>query len=1127
MHLNRCVSLVALLAAVTVQAAMIPPLPESICIREKQLAQRRIGAAMREAERLRKNLKPVIALLDVELSETRARQEALSRELLSAMSQDDALAARATQAELVAAGVRLDAADGEKALALKRLEEIDKERDVWIKRAAMFDFALRSEMKVMLAGADEIAEREKRVEDARRDVENQAAQIRKYASRRAGAFAKYRDLATRIAETADRRMAVVSQAGFPPAGTYRRWLAALDQELIQRRRAADVQREWIIMNKLLEDRARRNLAFARIAQQVSQSHADALARKAAVLLADEAQSRAVTTDAAVSAYRKEAAPALKSCGDLAEAARGEVDAVMRTLGEAATVAAQADARARYGLAQQTRERHEAAKACFEELIELQKANVAYAKEKADRARSAAEPKNLGELEQERRMRLESARTSEQYVISLRTLVRKLDQQAADDCARIAASRTDIAGFRAAAETLVVPPPNQACQPASEILSSLNDIARQAAVAAGAPAVDDQVATLLFRTANRRMLAERLCIAEEWLAGTRDYIRGLDQQAAVQLWRQGDQRLAWNSVVELAGLGAVVVSDLGFAADNLQARYYALNISRRHMSLLAGATVVFLLLALMIRCATPASRLQWFAAPVIAVLALATFVKQAGLYFFPWASRAGMFIEAFYFSFILWYIVRRLLLLSCPERRWPSAGSFLGAWLAMVRFMLNTTLVLMPVWHVSGISENSWNTRPVVLHLWFFCACFAGSRLLLHPVLLGRFLNRLSKRNGMRLAGAFAAIICNSLVLVAVFPILAGLDNLGLMIGRVVIASFALLIAALIVNRVIAWVLGRLPQRAQGRRLALHGIKAVAWLALVAIAAVVWWRLLGEVLLAPNAPPPVRRFVLLFAGYGRDAVRFWHRGIGGGMTIGSLVRGLAVFALSFWLARVAKSLFRERVLARTPMDENTRQTFAAIVGYLVIITGFLVGLNVAGSSLQNLALLAGAITVGLGFGLQNVINNFVSSLLIHFGRTIRVGDMIEAAGIRGHVREIGLRNTMIQTDDGVTVLVPNGTFVSANITNWTNPEHKLRLHLPVTVPRTADLGAASDLLIATARGCGGIIAAPEPSVEIRVVAADKITLELMAWTDRPKQMASIMGGLNFAVDGALRGRGWLA
>jgi small-conductance mechanosensitive channel len=209
-----------------------------------------------------------------------------------------------------------------------------------------------------------------------------------------------------------------------------------------------------------------------------------------------------------------------------------------------------------------------------------------------------------------------------------------------------------------------------------------------------------------------------------------------------------------------------------------------------------------------------------------------------------------------------------------------------------------------------------------------------------------------------------------------------------------------------------------------------------------------------------------------------------------------------------------------------MDTTTRATFGSILGYLIILLGFVVGLNVAGSSLQNLALLAGAITVGLGFGLQNIINNFVSSLLIHFGRTIRVGDYIDVGGQRGTVREIGFRNTVINTDDGITVLVPNGSFVTANIVNWTNPSRRTRLHIPLVLLRTANLADISELISAIVRKHPQILAQPAPTVEVRAVTADKLSIEVLIWTEHPEQMSAILGELNLALDPVLREKGYL-
>ena len=194
--------------------------------------------------------------------------------------------------------------------------------------------------------------------------------------------------------------------------------------------------------------------------------------------------------------------------------------------------------------------------------------------------------------------------------------------------------------------------------------------------------------------------------------------------------------------------------------------------------------------------------------------------------------------------------------------------------------------------------------------------------------------------------------------------------------------------------------------------------------------------------------------------------------------------------------------------------------------IVILLGFMVALNVAGSSLQNLALLAGAITVGLGFGLQNIINNFVSSLLIHFGRTIRVGDYLDVGGTRGTVREIGLRNTVIATDDGITVLVPNGSFVTANIVNWSNPSRRTRLHVPLAILRQADLASVTDLATAIARQQPLVLKDPAPTVEVRTLTAAQVNLDLLVWTEKPEQIARTMGELSLALDSALREKGWL-
>ena len=289
---------------------------------------------------------------------------------------------------------------------------------------------------------------------------------------------------------------------------------------------------------------------------------------------------------------------------------------------------------------------------------------------------------------------------------------------------------------------------------------------------------------------------------------------------------------------------------------------------------------------------------------------------------------------------------------------------------------------------------------------------------------------------------------------------------------------------------------------------------------------IWWLLLNRAVLANNAPSPVPEMVQTAVRVIHALVRFWHAQISSGVTVASLSRGLVVVVASFWVSRQTKEVMRQRVLLRTPMDEATRQTFAEVSGWLVIMLGFLVGMNVAGSSLQNLALLAGAITVGVGFGLQNVINNFVSSLLIHFGRSIRVGDYIEVGTIRGTVREIGMRNTTLQTDDEISVLVPNGSFITSNIVNWTIPTRRIRLHVPLIVVRKADLTAVSEMAKAEAGRHPLVLKVPAPTLEVRGATATQVTLDLQIWIEHPEKGTSIIGELTLALDHTLREKGFV-
>ena len=136
-------------------------------------------------------------------------------------------------------------------------------------------------------------------------------------------------------------------------------------------------------------------------------------------------------------------------------------------------------------------------------------------------------------------------------------------------------------------------------------------------------------------------------------------------------------------------------------------------------------------------------------------------------------------------------------------------------------------------------------------------------------------------------------------------------------------------------------------------------------------------------------------------------------------------------LSGWV----RSRLRRRWLTRTTMDRGAREATVTIIGYVGVALAFVIALAVAGFEFTNLAIIAGALSVGIGFGLQAIVNNFVSGLILLFERPIKTGDWIVVGNTEGYVKRISIRSTMIQTFDRADVIVPNSDLIANQVTNW--------------------------------------------------------------------------------------------
>jgi small-conductance mechanosensitive channel len=177
-----------------------------------------------------------------------------------------------------------------------------------------------------------------------------------------------------------------------------------------------------------------------------------------------------------------------------------------------------------------------------------------------------------------------------------------------------------------------------------------------------------------------------------------------------------------------------------------------------------------------------------------------------------------------------------------------------------------------------------------------------------------------------------------------------------------------------------------------------------------------------------------------------------------------IEDILAFGITLWAAYLLSAFIRfalqEEVYPRRGVARGMSYAYSRLVHYVILALGFLVGLGVLGMDLTKVSVLAGAFGVGIGFGLQDVVNNFVCGLILRFERPVHVGDVVEVGGLQGEVRKIGIRASTVRTYQGADIIVPNSQFITANVTNWTLSDRTRRIDLPVGV----NCGAAPQKVI---------------------------------------------------------------
>jgi len=235
--------------------------------------------------------------------------------------------------------------------------------------------------------------------------------------------------------------------------------------------------------------------------------------------------------------------------------------------------------------------------------------------------------------------------------------------------------------------------------------------------------------------------------------------------------------------------------------------------------------------------------------------------------------------------------------------------------------------------------------------------------------------------------------------------------------------------------------------------------------------------------------------------------------------------IALLIAVFWFSSQTKRFLFNRFLAKSGLDRSLQYAIAQIVSNVVLIVGIFIVLDNAGIHLGALTVFAGAVGVGVGFGLQNIASNFISGLVILAERPITVGDRVEVAGIVGQVQHIRARSTVIVTNDNITMIVPNSKFIDSPVTNWTYGDPRVRFRIPVGVAYGSDIDKVRAALIAAGKENPHTLNDPEPSVFLEKFGENSIEFELVVWSSemsyRPRRYRS---DLNFAIEKRLREAG---
>jgi len=233
-----------------------------------------------------------------------------------------------------------------------------------------------------------------------------------------------------------------------------------------------------------------------------------------------------------------------------------------------------------------------------------------------------------------------------------------------------------------------------------------------------------------------------------------------------------------------------------------------------------------------------------------------------------------------------------------------------------------------------------------------------------------------------------------------------------------------------------------------------------------------------------------------------------------MNIAYLIIFLAFFT---FVSKIIRKALQNRVLPRTRLDIGARASFINIVIYTFWILAIYTGINILGINLSSLAFVAGALGVGIGFGLQNIVNNFVSGIILLFDKSLQVGDMVQLGEDWGTISRINIRTTIVQTFDNASLIIPNSQILSDRVMNWSFKDPKVRRQVDVGVAYGSDVQKVRTILLNIVQNMPEIINDPAPRVDFMDFGDSALIFRVRFWIFSPDYWLTAPTELRFKID----------